>query len=75
MKIMINKKYIFNRYILIWIVIGLATYIYSIFNIIFNNKSIKEHNNFKYLIVLIILTLYVINYIKYNKSLKNENVA
>jgi hypothetical protein len=75
MKIMINKKYIFNRYILIWIVIGLATYIYSILDIIFNNKSIKEYNNFKYLIVLIILILYVINYIKYNKSLKNENVV
>ena len=74
----INKKYFFNKFILIWVVFGLFIYFYSLFDILLNKKLFSEYYDIislKYLLILIVLILYVIAYFRFNRKSKKENVA
>lgn len=74
----INKKYFFNKFILIWAVFGLFIYFYSLFDILLNKKLFSEYYDIislKYLLILIVLILYVIAYFRFNQKSKKENVA
>jgi hypothetical protein len=74
----INKKYFFNKFILIWVVFGLFIYFYSLFDILLNKKLFSEYYDIislKYLLILIVLILYVIAYFRFNQKSKKENVA
>lgn len=73
----INKKYFFNKFLLIWTVFGLIIYFYSLVDILLNKKLLIDYydiNSLKYLFILIALILYVIGYFRFNHKLKKENV-
>jgi len=71
----INKKYFFNKFILIWVVFGLFIYFYSLFDILLKKKLFSEYYDIislKYLLILIVLILYVIAYFRFNRSQKRK---
>jgi hypothetical protein len=73
----INKKYFFNKFLLIWTIFGLIIYFYSLLDILLNKKLLIDYyeiSSLKYSLILIVLILYLIGYFRFNHKFKKENV-
>ena len=74
--IKIKRHYIFNKFILIWIVFGLVVHIYALLDLVINDKSLQDYtvrDFLKYIIVFTILVLYVFAYSKVKRELKKSD--